>query len=385
MKEIKKPAFMQEAATSPGHPWIVEILICMVIYMAGMFAASFGQLPGIMTYLLQNGEYIRMLRTGEVDMELLSRLIQNMPEWFTIFTLFTEVFFIFVYMFYCRFVEHRKISTMGFCGNDVVRQYIKGLLIGIGAFGAAYLLCLVTGSVKFDGTAADVIPAYILLYFGGYMIQGMAEEIVCRGFLMVSLSRKYTVWFSAAMSSLLFLSLHFANDGMTLLSMINLFLFGMFLALLFVESGNIWVVAAMHSVWNFLQGNIFGVQVSGLAKQNSVFDTTFVEGHGAIHGGSFGMEGGLAVTVVLFVGIRLIYGRMQKKDMLEEVSQTFSDHTGETYGTANTSEAGDSDERVYLRNPSEFTETPWRPDLQHSSIDSIQNVFNADYFKTEEK
>lgn len=375
MKEIKKPAFMQEAAANPGHPWILELLICMGIYLVGLIVSGFGQVPALMAYLLQNHEYVQMVRTGEMDMELITRLMKNPPEWYFIFVLFTEVFMIFAYMIYCRFVEKRKISTMGFVGKGAFGQYMKGLVIGTAAFCTAYLICLVTGSIRFEGAALNVVPAYILLYFGGYMMQGMAEEVICRGFLLVSLSRRYSIWFSAVMSSLLFMSLHFANDGMTWLSMANLFLFGMFMALLFLESGNIWVVGAVHTVWNFLQGNVFGVQVSGLAKQNSVFNTMFVDGYDAIHGGSFGMEGGLAVTFILIVGIRLVYFRMKKKDLLSEITP---DENRELMSLRPDVEQEEANQIL-------TDKVPEKPSFQEvfskQETGPVPTMFNADYFR----
>lgn len=399
MKEIKKPGFMQEASTGKGHVWMLEMLICMVVYFVGSIIMSVGQTPGMLAYFLQSKDYIQMMRTGEIDMEAMTSLIQNMPEWMTIFMLFSEIFLIVTYLMYCRYFEKRKLHTMGFVRKGFVLQYIKGLLIGTAAFGAAYLVCLGTGSVQFEGAASDMIPIYILLYFGGYMVQGMAEEVICRGFLLVSLSRKYSVWFSAAASSLLFMALHFANNGMTVLSMVNLFLFGMFMALLFIQSGNIWIIAAVHSVWNFMQGNVMGVQVSGLAKQNSIFLTTFTDGRDFLNGGSFGLEGGLAVTVTLLTAIGIVYYRMNKKGMLVESRIPSSVAEGqEKYVTEG--------ERVYRNDSAEFTETPWRPDRTASSEDKadllqeefvkpgeivqtpseeqVHTVFNADYFSDRE-
>ena len=35
MKEIKKPAFMQESGNRKGHSWFVEFVICLGLYFAG--------------------------------------------------------------------------------------------------------------------------------------------------------------------------------------------------------------------------------------------------------------------------------------------------------------------------------------------------------------
>ena len=107
-----------------------------------------------------------------------------------------------------------------------------------------------------------------------------------------------------------------------MLAYINLFLCGLLFGLLFVESGSIWMVAALHSGWNFLQGNIFGISVSGTAKSSSVFDSSFADGWSFMNGGDFGLEGGLAVTIVLAVGIYVAYRRMERSGMLVKRMQT---------------------------------------------------------------
>lgn len=371
---------MREAAVLPGHVWGLEVLICMLLYLAGTIVVSIGQVPGLMAYLLQNETYQQMVRSGQMDIDRIIKLMQDAPEWFTIFVLFTEIFVLFIYMLYCRLVEKRKASTMGFLGEGGLGQYGKGLVIGIAAFTSAYLLCLVTGSVRFGGVNEQMVPGYIVLYFAGYMIQGMAEEVICRGYFMVSLTRKYSMWFSAVLSSLLFMILHFANDGMTVRSMLNLFLFGIFMALLFVDCGNIWVIGALHSVWNFMQGNVFGIQVSGLPKQNAIFVSVFQEGRDWIHGGSFGLEGGLAVTLVLLICIRWVYAHMESKGLLleeEDVVLVPSESSGKEVETSEEKENAplkeySSFQEIFEVQEQESGKKPKGPE---------QTVFDADYFR----
>ncbi len=54
-------------------------------------------------------------------------------------------------------------------------------------------------------------------------------------------------------------------------------------------------------MWNFAQGNIFGVSVSGMDIMASVFSFAPTNEGELINGGTFGLEGGLAVTIVLIL------------------------------------------------------------------------------------
>ena len=59
----------------------------------------------------------------------------------------------------------------------------------------------------------------------------------------------------------------------------------------------------MHTVWNFVQGNVFGMEVSGLEISCSLFSSTSDPSRSLWNGGSFGAEGGLSVTIVLTIAI----------------------------------------------------------------------------------
>ena len=68
------------------------------------------------------------------------------------------------------------------------------------------------------------------------------------------------------------------------------------------------MVCAVHSMWNFAQGNLFGIPVSGLAGLPSPLRAEVTEGgwQTLVSGGDFGLEGGLAVTVVLVVACTIV-------------------------------------------------------------------------------
>ena len=146
----------------------------------------------------------------------------------------------------------------------------------------------------------------IILYFLGYMVQGMSEEILCRGYLMVSMQRGCPLWVAVLTNSLLFTVLHLGNPGITPLALLNLALFGIFASLYTLRRGSLWGIGAIHTIWNFAQGNIFGISVSGLSGSPSIMTATTAEGGSLVHGGAFGMEGGLGVTAVLLIGCAVL-------------------------------------------------------------------------------
>lgn len=316
MREIKKPAFMKEAEKTKSHSILGEMIIFIVLYVISIFVEAMALVPGLLVYGL-----IHPISAG---IEQYNSLLQNRSQWVTVYMLFAEIFLIVLYTGYCKFIEKRPLSSMGFTKRNMSSFYAKGIGWSAVLIGGAYLICVLTGACHFEGVSAQLVPGYVVFYLIGYMIQGLVEEVICRGYLLVSLSRRNSVWYSVILSSGVFMAMHMSNEHVTVLAYINLFLCGLLFGLLFVESGSIWMVAALHSGWNFLQGNIFGISVSGTAKASSVFDSSFSDGWSFMNGGDFGLEGGLAVSIVLAVGIYVVYRRMERRGMLVKRMQTES-------------------------------------------------------------
>ena len=209
---------------------------------------------------------------------------------------------------YCLAIERRTPESLGLIRRGAVAEYAVGLAAGLGLFGLPVLLCVVTGAMSLS--PAESMPSFwvVLLFFAGFLIQGMSEELLCRSYLMVSLSRKWPLWVCAVSNALLFSLLHVGNPGVTAVALINIFLFGLFASMLTLRRGSIWMVGAVHSMWNFAQGNLFGIPVSGLAGSPSPLVAEMGEGgwQALVNGGSFGLEGGLAVTAVLAVACAIV-------------------------------------------------------------------------------
>lgn len=130
-------------------------------------------------------------------------------------------------------------------------------------------------------------------------MQGLAEEVLCRSYLLNSLAVKQKAPIAVAVSAAAFSALHIANPSVTPVALINIALFGIFAGVYFWRRGSIWGVAALHTAWNFAEGNIYGINVSGIAPTVSVFSASVDNSLSIWNGGSFGAEGGLAVTVTL--------------------------------------------------------------------------------------
>lgn len=204
------------------------------------------------------------------------------------------------YIIRIRFREKNSISTIGLTGGNALKSYLSGLLIGFMMISSVYLLLLCTGNVSVlrIGISSDMIPLFIA-YILMWIPQGASEEIMFRGFMIPRQAARYKTPFAVFFSSLLFALFHAGNRGFTVLALINLMLISFAFALIALYKENIWTVCAAHTVWNFSQGNLYGLEVSGNASGASVIHSVYRHSASAfITGGDFGPEGGIFVTLV---------------------------------------------------------------------------------------
>lgn len=227
---------------------------------------------------------------------------------YMLIALFATTLTVAAVLLYCLAGERRSLVGLGFVPRHAAAEYGLGLLGGLVMLSASVLLCAVSGTLTLTLTDAQPRLGLLLLFLAGFLIQGMSEELLCRSFLMVSLSRSLPLWLCALTNALLFSLIHLGNPGVTLIALLNIFLFGLFASLLTLRRGSIWMVGALHSMWNFAQGNLFGIPVSGLSGIPSPLQAQVSEGAlpTLINGGTFGLEGGLAVTAVMLVGCALL-------------------------------------------------------------------------------
>lgn len=203
---------------------------------------------------------------------------------------------------YCYGIEKRKLACMGIIRSSFFQQYMKGILVGGFLISVIVLIGELLGIFVFDEINQNLNIKIILLFFFGFLLQGFYEELVFRGFLMISIIKKSTIFVAVMINSLLFGLTHGFNDGIHVLGLLNLILFGIFESIYLLKNDNIWGVSAIHSMWNFMQGSIYGFNVSGMAQSQSLL-TFKIKNCEIFSGGTFGLEGSLLTTIVLASGI----------------------------------------------------------------------------------
>lgn len=130
---------------------------------------------------------------------------------------------------------------------------------------------------------------------------------MAEGFFSSKWSRAFAWFLAAIFSSLVFSLMHGANPNMNKLAALNILLAGLMLAYPFWKTGRLYLSIGIHAGWNYAQGGIFGLAVSGNAIRGNLISTQ-VNGPELWTGGAFGPEGGLLGSMGILLVVLLCYG-----------------------------------------------------------------------------
>ncbi len=215
-----------------------------------------------------------------------------------------------------RIKERRGLSSLGFRGRNGLARFGLGLLLGAGLMTLGILIPTLTGDLAtgrsqhaLQGSAAALSLIPLLLLF---ITQSSIEEAVFRGYMLPMGMRQIPAVAAVIGTSIIFAAIH---PGAGLVGSVNIFLYGAFACLVAIQQGSLWLICGFHAGWNYFQGNIYGVPVSGNPEPTSLLTFGPTEGSNALlSGGSFGIEASLVGTVLLVVGILITLVALRRKD-----------------------------------------------------------------------
>ena len=178
---------------------------------------------------------------------------------------------------------------------------------------------VMTGNIKYQGVFENADILMIILLTGGFMIQGAAEEILCRGIVLHALKEKTSLLMAVIVSTILFIIPHWSSlfTGEMIygvIGIINLILISVIFSLFTIYFKNIWAACGLHSFWNAILYSILGLNLSGNEETvTAVFHMQSV-GRNIWNGSIYGIEASVATTIVLAFALVLLFG-MGRKDI----------------------------------------------------------------------
>lgn len=205
---------------------------------------------------------------------------------------YTSIFIGTLITFWYMKQKVEKISIRDLFKSNLMGFY-RGSSIGIAIVLIAGLIPLAFNLISITYTSANNIPALILLF----ALVAITEEVFCRGYLLNNLLEKMPRNVAIIVSSLIFSLMHVWNPHFGLIGFINIFLSGVLMARIYLNTGDLWAPIGLHFTWNLTQA-VLGFAVSG-RKDLGLFRLDYLSSTDFLTGGKFGIEGSLILTVIV--------------------------------------------------------------------------------------
>ena len=222
-------------------------------------------------------------------------------------------------VFCWKIIEKRKLSEMGVTKN--IRGWFIGALIGMGILAVCVAAIALTGSIRFDGvfTTPDILM--ILLMLGGFIIQGAAEEFLCRGLVLCSLKDRVPMPVAIAASTFVFTFNHWGNftgsePKYIFSGVFCLIVISCVFSFLTLKTKSIWAACGLHSVWNFCLSCVLGLNLSGSEGASAALIDMKSVGENLLNGGNYGIEASIIADIVIAAAAVLMW-QLYKKNNTE--------------------------------------------------------------------
>ncbi len=231
-------------------------------------------------------------------------------------------------------IERRPNSVYGLGGGRQLPNFLMGLAWGVTFLSLLVLTLWKTGFLVFDGRllSGSAILRYGAIWLFGFLLVGLAEEYLTRGYLQYTLTRGLAgvyrwafktrhsaalgFWTSALVFSILFGLGHRSNPGESPLGLLSAGLVGLVFCLSLRRTGSLWWAIGFHTSWDWAQSFLYGVADSGTMIDHPLLATHPV-GKPILSGGATGPEGStfiLAILVLVSLIILLTLPRTRRGD-----------------------------------------------------------------------
>ena len=204
-----------------------------------------------------------------------------------------------------------------FAAGASLKELFGGILLGFGLFALAAGLVALAGSFAITGTRW---PGELWAMLGMAIVSGVTEEVLFRGVLFRHLETLIGSWGALAITSAFFGLAHLANPHSSAFAALAIALeAGVMLGAAYMLTRRLWLPIGIHAAWNFTQGWVFSVPVSGSKPPLGLF-VSRLNGPDWLTGGAFGLEASVvALAVATLTGVILLRLAMRRGQLVAPV------------------------------------------------------------------
>lgn len=222
-----------------------------------------------------------------------------------------------------RWLDRRHVAAYALAPTrKQVGDLLAGTLLGLALMATIFAVLWAMGWLQIEEAFFVNLPGvpFAVAIWGpvlAFVVIALAEELLFRGYILRNsaegvhggargLGDGEAVLVAWLVSSALFGLFHIFNPATTWASTLNLTLAGLMLGLPVILTGRLGFAVGLHFAWNFAQGTLFGLPVSGNEFEGVALLRTQLTGPVLWTGGLFGPEAGLLGLATLLAGSVII-------------------------------------------------------------------------------
>ncbi|MBS1814461.1 MAG: CPBP family intramembrane metalloprotease [Acidobacteria bacterium] len=219
-------------------------------------------------------------------------------------------------------IERRRFGVYGLDAltGHRIKQFVVGLFWGLVMLSLLVFTLKATGFLVFDGFALSGSAAFLygLKWAGAFLLVGLAEEYMLRGYLQFTLSRGIAgilgdsahrkaigFWIAALFFAFIFGLGHKNNPGESPLGLIMAGMVSLVFCLSLWRTGSLWWAVGWHAAWDWAESYLYGVADSGTMSKGHLINSHAV-GAPLMSGGTTGPEGSIFVIPILILTALII-------------------------------------------------------------------------------
>jgi membrane protease YdiL (CAAX protease family) len=182
---------------------------------------------------------------------------------------------------------------------------IFSLAVGVAALAGVY-------RIIGKGDFSDFLPALL----AAAVFPAISEELVFRGILFRWLEEFGGSWLALLLTSAFFGAAHLANPNASPIAAVGIaFEAGVMLGAAYMLTRSLWLPMGIHAGWNFTQGEIYDVPVSGTDAHGLV--EAQLSGPPLLTGNGFGLEASvIAIVIATLFGLYLLWLAIRKGELI---------------------------------------------------------------------
>ena len=166
-----------------------------------------------------------------------------------------------------------------------------------------------------------VLPGYRIVRFAAFwavffLVVGLFEEFLFRGYLQFTLARGIRFWPAAIALSSVFGFVHRGNGGESWLGLLAAAFIGFFFCLTLRRTGSLWFAVGFHAAWDWGESFFYSVPDSGTVDPGHLLSSS-PHGPEWLSGGSVGPEGSVLCFLVIGL-VWVVFDRTYRRAVIRE-------------------------------------------------------------------